>query len=602
MAHIQILVNNQPVDVPTDLDLSFKFENSLFEFNLIPSQRTLEFELPLTMKNNNIFGLPNNFAYGGGTICQKLSCVLIIGYIPLSGQIVIDGVSDGKLSCMFYVNSNGEAEFFEALENLPSLNSENVIPAWQFQWVRATQKPLDGVPKRFCVYQYETDVEYNGTSWGYRPSFLLKEVIKIFAIGRGITVNFPSGVGNYDDFGIVIKTNYQKYSFLQYREQISSCTGNAKFSYSEQEYGLPYPNSDGSIASYNTDAYISQVNEYIRVDASLPMKGASSKIGNISGTVESSYIIVSHGNAIKYAIPGDGGASYIMRCEVGDVISIVYRITYGSGYVYSYLSIIGGTIEGLATNEAITYEVESPYNNGNYPALGLESNLPDMNFADLLKIYAGVNFSPIYIKNGEVCFFDWTFEYVGEIQNEKGVFQLISHDETYYQVGDYGEKAVVSFENDENNEPLCFEVYNKSLEKQTEVYSVDMQRGNAGSRAFGTSLKLKIPGAVKVNNGVYSNDNDFTVWGYSSYVSQHTDYAIFIDKFGDTPENLTELFGHQTKIVITVFMRFEQFNAIKFNSYVRFRGYYWCVLSIDWSDNIGEMTLQRLSDYMAYEL
>lgn len=601
MAHIQILVNNQSVDVPTDLDLSFKFENQLFDFNLIPSQRTLEFELPLTPKNNSIFGLPNNFAYGGGTICQKLSCVLIVGYIPLPGQLIMDGVSDGKLSCMFYVNTDGARDFFEALENLPSLNSENVIPAWQFHWVQTTQTPLTGVSKRFCVYQYETDVEYNGTSWGYLPSFLLKEAIKIFAIGRGLTVNFPSGVGNYDDFGIVIKTNYQKDSSLQYREKISSCTGNAKFSYSEQEYGLPYPNADGSIASYNTDVYISKVNEYIRIDASLPVKGASASVGTISGTVESSYIIISKGNAIKYAIPGDGGASYIMRCEVGDVISIVYRISYGSGYVYSYLSIIGGTIEGVSTNDAIVNEVESPYNNGNYPALGLESNLPDMNLADLLKIYAGVNFSPIYIKNGEVCFFDWTFEYAGDIQCDKGVFQLISHDETYYQVGDLGEKAVVYFKEDENNEPLCFEVYNKSLEEQTEVYSVDIQRGNPGNRAFGTSMRLKLPKAIKVNNGVYSNDNDFTIWGYSSYVSQHTDYAVFIDRFGITPENLTELFALQTKIVITVFMRFEQFNSIKFNSFVRFRGYYWCVLAIDWSNNIGEMTLQRLSDYLAYE-
>lgn len=597
MAHIQILVNNQSVDVPTDLDLSFKFENALFEFGSIPSQRTLEFDLPLTMKNNNIFGLPNNFAYGGGKICQKLKCTLIIGYIPLSGKIVIDGVSDGKLSCMFYLNSNGEAEFFEALENLPSLNSENVIPAWQFHWVQGTQKPLDGVSKRFCVYQYETDVEYNGTSWGYCPSFLLKEVIKVIAIGRGITVNFTSGY-NFEDYGIVIKTNYQKYSFLQYREKISSCTGNAKFSYSEQEYDLPYPNADGSIASYNTDVYISKVNEYIRVDASLPVKGASASIGNISGMVESSYIIVSHGNAIKYAIPGDGGASYIMRCEVGDVISIVYRITYGSGYVYSYLSIIGGTIEGLATNEAITYKVESPYNNGNYPALGLESNLPDWNLADLLKIYAGVNFSPIYIKNGEVCFFDWTFEYAGNIQYENGVFQLISHDETYYQVGDCGQNAVVSFENDESNTPLGMKTDNKSLEEQTEVYSVDIQRGIPGSPAFGISKRLKIPGAIKVNNGVYSNDNDFTIWGYSSQKSQHTDHAIFLDEFGYTIENVREIFKLKTKIVITVFMRFEQFNAIKFNSYVMFRGYYWCVLAIDWSNNIGEMTLQRLSDYM----
>lgn len=601
MAHIQILVNNQSVDVPTDLDLSFKFENQLFDFNLIPSQRTLEFELPLTSKNNNIFGLPNNFAYGGGTICQKLSCIVIIGYIPLTGQLVMNGVSDGKLSCMFYVSSNGEREFFEALENLPSLNSENVIPAWQFLWVQSTQTPQTGVPKRFCVYQYETDVEYNGTSWGYLPSFLLKEAIKIFAIGRGLTVNFTNG-NSFDDFGIVIKTNYQKYSFLQYREKISSCTGNEKFSYSEQEYDLPYPNADGSIATYNTDVYISQVNEYIRVDASLPVKGASASVGDISGTVESSYIIVSKGNKIKYAIPGDGGASYIMRCEVGDVISIVYRISYGSGYVYSRLSLIGGTIEGLATNGAILYEEESPYNNGNYPPLGLESNLPDMNLADLLKIYAGVNFSPIYIKNGEVCFFNWTFEYAGEIQYEKGVFQLISHDETYYQVGDCGQNAVVSFENDESNTPLGMKTDNKSLEEQTEVYSVDMQRGTAGSAAFGSAKKLKIPGAVKVNNGVYSNDNDFTIWGYSSYVSQHTDYAIFLDKFGYDVENVREIFNLKTKIVITVFMRFEQFNSIKFNSYVMFRGYYWCVLAIDWSNNIGEMTLQRLSDYMMYNL
>ena len=601
MSHIQILVNNQSVDVPTDLDLSFKFENQLFDFNLIPSQRTLEFELPLTSKNNNIFGLPNNFAFGGGTICQKLPCVLIFGYIPLSGQLVMNGVSDGKLSCMFYVNSNGEAEFFEALENLPSLNSENVIPAWQFYWLQTMQKPMDGIPKRFCVYQYETGVKYDGTSWGYLPSFLLKEAIKIFAIGRGFTVNFPSGVGNFDDFGIVIKTNNQKYSILGYQVKISSCKSNERLLYSEQEYDLPYPNADGSIASYNTDVYISKINDYIRVDASLPVKGASARVGNISGTVDSSYIIVSKGNKIKYAIPGDGGASYIMRCEVGDVISIVYRISYESGYVYSGLSLIGGTIEGFFTDGAIVYEEKSPYNNGNYPPLGLESNLPDMNLADLLKIYAGANFSPIYIKNGEVCFFDWTFEYAGEIQCEKGVFQLISHDETYYQVGDCGQNAVVSFENDESNTPLVMKTDNKLLDEQTEVYSVDLQRGTAGSAAFSSSKKLKIPGAIKVNNGVYSNDNDFTIWGYSSYVTQYTDYAIFLDKFGYAVENVREIFNLRTKIVITVFMRFEQFNIIKFNSYVRFRGFFWCILSIDWSNNIGEMTLQRLSDYMAYE-
>ena len=572
MPHIQILVNNQPVDVPTDLDLSFKFENSLFDFNLIPSQRTLEFELPLTPKNNNIFGLPNNFAYGGGTICQKLKCTLIIGYIPLIGQLVIDGVSDGKLSCMFYVNSNGEAEFFEALENLPSLNSENVIPAWQFQWNQHTQKPLDGVPKRFCVYQYDTDKEYNGTSWGYLPSFLLKEAIKIFAIGRGLTVNFTSGVGNFDDFGIVIKTNYQKCSSLGYRTQFKEQASNAKYTFQDWTDGLPFPGGD---VYSNNLVYRSNVNEYIRIEARLPVAGTTATItGGYSGTVDGSYIIVSRGGVIKYAIPGDGGSSYIIRCEVGDIICIVYRINYLNGYIYTnnnpegvgLSNDISGYIEGVGTNDTIICEDESPYNNNNYPPLGLESNLPDMNLADLLKIYAGVNFSPMYIKNGEVCFFDWTFEYAGEIQCEKGVFQLISHDETYYQVGDCGQNAVVSFENDESNTPLGMKTDNKSLEEQTEVYSVDIQRGTAGPEAVFGEKRLRIPGAIKVNNGVYSNDNDFTIWGYSSYTTQHTDYAIFLDKFGYTVENVREIFNLRTKIVVTVFMRFEQFNLIKFNS------------------------------------
>jgi hypothetical protein len=91
---IEIVIHNGGrLDLPEDFELSIIHENPLFLEDRIPAPYSVQFDVPPTANNLQIFGMPNRIASSG--LKKNLPADLIhYGYIMSRGQLILTGCDD----------------------------------------------------------------------------------------------------------------------------------------------------------------------------------------------------------------------------------------------------------------------------------------------------------------------------------------------------------------------------------------------------------------------------------------------------------------------------------------------------------------------------
>ena len=77
----QLLCNGVLLDLYEDTNLQFKKTNSLFTFGEMSAERTTQFKLPSTPKNDRVFGLARIPAYDGAGMRRTFEAQLHCGTI-----------------------------------------------------------------------------------------------------------------------------------------------------------------------------------------------------------------------------------------------------------------------------------------------------------------------------------------------------------------------------------------------------------------------------------------------------------------------------------------------------------------------------------------
>lgn len=116
---MQLLCNNVALDLYDNTNLQFKSTNPLFAFDKMECERTTQFKLPSTPKNDEVFALARIPAYKGEGMRQKFDAQLQAGTIIKDGFLYISQY-DGKDYNAIFVT--GELLGLKRIRDLGKIN------------------------------------------------------------------------------------------------------------------------------------------------------------------------------------------------------------------------------------------------------------------------------------------------------------------------------------------------------------------------------------------------------------------------------------------------------------------------------------------------
>ena len=620
MPHIQILVNNQSVDVPTDLDLSFKFENSLFKLDGDLSKRTQEFTLPATPRNNNIFKMTYryNSSSSVSSAQRKMDACIIIGYLPLYGYIYVTKQSKRNgYDCCFVEKKQvifQELLGYDKLADFYITDKYITIP-------NSSDANVFTNGNDFLSYYFYKNTIFIPTGVNlYIPCINIKDLILDICRNYNISVDMDN---LRDDLYIKMGDSHKLAD--------GNIISNVFFSYTNFKhytsirrlyyYGNPsFYSGDGSECLI---AGMYRIQAYMVVPTGTVEDGATYVNGTVSiyrskklkyyvyspyfsGSTDTSFYfveILNDGTTKETAITLDpnGYTDLWVKLEVGDeIINTAYLWRQLGGYYFKTLPA-----------RAIYYPDGVVGDDGLESGMNwyLMANLPDISFYELLLTYGFLNgyCFPIFKDETIIEFFS-LFDKTKRIVIQD-IDMLYDVDvDVVYEIEGSAQKNNVVFEEPTDQEyprhitagKSKFVIYNSNelLEKESEIlkipfaniatdyyyYSVyDFSSGyciDASAEGIGSEDVYKYEGNGNNMIGVYhfNDKNEHTIISFDFPLNR-------------TKSDFEKIYSNSICLTIEVRMLFDKFNQIKDDSVVYYNGSYFAVVSGDWSNNIATLEL-----------
>ena len=116
---MQLLCNGERLDLYENTGLQLKKDNPLFAFDKLSCERTTQFKLPCTPKNDRVFSLARIPAYSGEGMRRRFAATLVMGTIIKNGYLYVASF-DGKDYAAIFVT--GELVGLQAIKNLGKLS------------------------------------------------------------------------------------------------------------------------------------------------------------------------------------------------------------------------------------------------------------------------------------------------------------------------------------------------------------------------------------------------------------------------------------------------------------------------------------------------
>ena len=625
MPHIQILVNNQSVDVPVDLDLSFKFENSLFQLDGDLSNRTQEFTLPATPKNNNIFKMTYryNSSSSVSSAQRKMDACIIIGYVPLYGYIYVTKHSKRNgYDCCFVEKKQAIfqellgydklADFYvtDKYITIPNSSDANVFTNGNdflsyYSYRNTLNHPTGGNPNLFipCINIKDLILDI---CRNYNISVDMDNLRDDLYIKMGDSHKLADG--NIISNVFFTYTNFNHYASLRL------------FYY----YGNPSIYSgDGSecliAGMYRIQAYMVVPTGTVE-DGATYVNGTVSIYRNkklkyyvyspyFSGSTDTSFYFVevlNDGTTKETAITLDpnGYTDLWVKLEVGDeIINTAYLWKRLGGYYFKTLparaiyypdGVVGG--DGL----------ESGMN------WYLMANLPDVSFYELLLTYGFLNgyYFPIFRDETTIEFFS-LFDKTKRIVIQDIDMLYDADMDVVYEIESSAQKNYFAFEEPTDQEypgsnikvgKSKFVIYNnnENLEKESDIFEIpfaniatDVDKSNNYDFSVGYCIDAdaeEMDGSPDLIYKYKGNGNNMI--GMYFYNDKHENTIIsFNFPLNYTKSDFEKIYSNSICLTIGVRMLFDKFNQIKDDSVVYYNGSYFAVVSGDWSNNIATLEL-----------
>ncbi len=585
----QLLCNGVLLDLYEDTSLQFKKTNSLFTFGEMSAERTTQFKLPSTPKNDRVFGLARIPAYNGAGMRRTFEAQLQCGTIVKNGLLYISEWTGKEYTAIMVVGLAYDIKTF-GNEQFGRL----VLPIYDNTLRDADENNLPIVARvKYHTYDYpETDVD-----WSNKTQFASVDIGALFdAINAQGIFKITGTTGERVRLIRNTHTYYERVrdkliNTLSQRETLTLSTNKqSSIGVGQMPIYIINPNPEDPDIEYTACFEATEVGGvFVTFPANTPdnlcicqaewRQGTDWAFVKFAGTRKFEKI----GNDIVYSgQPIKGQTIQITGEFVLMDASGVYWTLNDEAVFY------GGDMSNVPT-----YELDVVVDGNVSDVFGSDASkshaaLMDLNFAELLKIYAACTGTLICIDE------DGSVRFVNAVGNSKQIEPEPTNTPSVTRTfSNYAQRNIIEFKRENDD------VFTTDDEALQVLYTIN----NVNINEKKTLLTLE-----ETAGGVYGDGADdlLLVRGFD-FADRLKGYELSQEVVGRAGETewmqrvvlvknayLQSLCDESTKIKIKLRMTFEKYATIDGDTTFLVDNILYAWTDADWTKDVATLTLQKM--------
>lgn len=575
------IVGRGYLELPSNFEFSFKYNNCLFAFENMQLSRSGEFKINRTPANDALLEFSHDFVFNGNFVRQKKLAELHYSGGKIDGYIYFGKYESGAYSAIFVY---GELSALKAISDLGNI-TEYVQSA---SYVITDEIYIDSAyfsdgifTQNFRFYDYKNgiaDADKLVTGMNLSPSARLSLLLSLSATAAGITVD-TTEIGPAKDGIVVVLAGNKASETLE--DVTVSGTPNSSFSVSGGSQFFTVSTKTFKYKTFNSLLYKSQnvVVFTVKRDCKIRFENLYIQYGIVTGT-GSTFLSTGYTDGWFRPILEDSE----IELKTGDYFTFVNQLDY----------YFDTPIENFNSSISVAFKVYS--GDAGTVDLGddyyLKPNLPEITFIDILKIYANLFKCGILYDaaTNTVSFFNFDFDKSTAMSLDDLVIEIKSVNRTFL---DYAQNNRVVCKSEDyvidNKFGFNYQIDNDNLQAEKIIYTIPFSEG-----------------ILDVNSDVLINDFELvdqfkktakigTLAVASKTVGQtHLKHISQLYQNFTITDNLTGIIRNSTTVEMSVKMDAKTFIAIKNTDTFKYRGIYFCLIEATHSSGVANLVLIKI--------
>ena len=568
------LVGGEYLDLASDFNFTFSYNNTLFAFDNMQVSRSTEFQIPATPKNNMILGFASDPSTDGGWVRTKKQAELHYSGGKIDGFLFFGKYSKGSYSAIFVYGElsaikaakekGNIVEYCDFTESLPT-----VSPTF-----RSAYSATGTLPYSFAWYNYKNGIaDANRLSgvMNYSPSVKLYTLIARAATKAGINVSVDGVLSSINSIALILPT--QKKASTQTSISFSGVPNST----------LVVSGAAGYLQSVTKTFKYKPINSlFWQRQAVVCFECLQDLTIKINTFLQPIYIVTGDGREIislnKLAI--EVGQEYSFK--KGDYFSLVSVADYFFGQPDDDY---GQNIGTVTANVWGASQTEVGIGDTYY----LQSNLPEVTLVDLLKTAAnlfkmGIDYD---VATNTVSFYDFSFDKSQAIELDSKTIEILSVDRTFL---DYAQRNYIDFKSEEyvkDRATIDYKINNDLIAAEKQLFTIPFSEGNFDEQ----------------NNVVvqdFDADNKKTAKTATLGVASKVSGQTYLKHISELPKNVTlntnlsRIINESTTIVWVGRMIAGDFLKLKNKNTYKYKGQYYCCIDGTHTDGTATLTLVKI--------
>ena len=570
---MQFKIGNDTLELPANFSLQFTKTNPLFAFDNLGCERSVSFDIPATPKNDRIFELARWVQANGAGMRRRYDAQLQGSMVTKDGYLYVSQYENGKYKAIFVTGELLGLQRIKALGKIPEImNYQDVVEIGY----------TGGSPSALAASIW-ANVQYRRPSGVVlSPSISLQKLYETICAQYDIIADaYPSelagmrivtranGVNEQRDFAFEIDAAQasQQPSATQPTVAYNALTYDSRlFEYEDVSYGVATLNP-GSTQS--NQWYLLRVNKckmglkltmpdnmpntvYMYDFENLDFVGGYSFTKNFDGTITRT---------------GEPLAGRIIKLQAGDVFTFVDE----TDYIYDRTQ-IGGVwyySRGFGfTDNQYSIKVQSL----NSPLVAgdlcrLQDNLPDMTFAELLKVIAALCGKALNYDDTNGVTFDALNVASFSVLDISDVIKTGVLSRTF---SDYAQRNLILMNDEPDDVRTVYTIDNDNIESEKEL------------------LKIPFDAAQSLDGSLYIENAEADTLGADGGGAYLTRVQLIKNN------GLQALCDASTSLTLQVRMTLFEFNQMTAKTSIRARGVRYVWTEAQWSKGVASVKLQKM--------
>lgn len=579
------IVGSGYLELPSDFEFSFSYNNGVFAFENMQLSRSGEFTIPRTPINDVMLDFSHDASRDGNYIRKKKLCELFYSGGKIDGYLFISKYADkgysaifvyGELTALKSINDRGNISEYVQFPDYITTNSTNILSSYNASGV---------LPYFFKFYNYKNGIADGSKLVSYAnlsPTVKLSYLLSQAAIYAGINIDVTAlGPGN-DAIGVILQTNNS--TPTPETINVSGAPNNTlNFTGGSNFFELTTKKF-----KYQTQGYMWWVNH--------------SQVVNVLQCKTDVTVLFNVGYGMKGCVTGDGttfisnmghGEAFFQDITEGQEVQFKKGdyFTFVSEDDYSFRRPINKYQSSLTVQfQAYISDVGNVDVNEDYY---LQYNLPEVTFIDLLKTYANIFKCGILYNSvsNTISFFNFNFDKSNAKKLDDIMIGIKSVDRTFLN---YAKRNIINFKSEDyvdvdKRSTIQYLIDNDNLSETKTLYTVPFNDGimDETSNVFLKEFELVAPYKKTAKQNTIAIASKTTGNNYLMHIRK------LYDNFSIT-DYLTNIITNSTTIVMTVKMSAGDFLKIGNTDSFSYRGKHYCCITGTHTGNTAELTLIRI--------